>query len=238
MRRDAESALDGLSAGSGFRCAALVLRGYSFLLGGDADRADPIFAQAVDVGLGTSVPGRRGDRACRAWLLRARPRRLARGRELRRGGALGRATVRPRRLHGERARVHLGGARCASSRRCRTGTRRGHTGGAAAAAAHLRASHLLSAHAGRARPHLSRPRGHRRRTGGPAAGARHLAEATRSGRASQGGRRARVETRHDAYRKASARRRSPLPSFGSYRSCPLTSRTRRSAPGSTSPGTR
>ena len=55
MRRDAESAIDGLGAGSGIRCAALVLRGYSFLLGGDADRADPIFAQAVEVGLGTSA---------------------------------------------------------------------------------------------------------------------------------------------------------------------------------------
>ena len=74
MRRDAESAFDGLSAGSGIRCAALVLHGYSFLLGGDADRADPIFAQAVDVGMGTSAGARSGARACRAWLLRARPR--------------------------------------------------------------------------------------------------------------------------------------------------------------------
>ena len=37
------------------RCAALVLRGYSFLVEGDADRADRIFAQAVEVGLGTSA---------------------------------------------------------------------------------------------------------------------------------------------------------------------------------------
>ena len=53
MRRDVESAFDGLGAGSGMRCAALVVHGYSVLLGGDGDRADPIFAEAVDVSLGT-----------------------------------------------------------------------------------------------------------------------------------------------------------------------------------------
>ncbi len=95
-RRDATRRRRARSMGwvrrSGIRCAALVLRGYSFLLGGDADRADSIFAQAVEVGLGTSAGRRHRDRACRAWLLRARPRRLDRGRELRRGGALGRAS--------------------------------------------------------------------------------------------------------------------------------------------------
>ena len=58
MRRDVESAFDGLSAASPMRCAALVLRGHSVLLGGDGDRADPIFAEAVEVGLGTGAgPG-------------------------------------------------------------------------------------------------------------------------------------------------------------------------------------
>ena len=51
MRRDAESALDGLSTTSGYRCHAHLVHGYSVLFGGDADRADPIFAQTVDVGL-------------------------------------------------------------------------------------------------------------------------------------------------------------------------------------------
>ena len=54
MERDAASALDELGAGSGMRCATLVMHGYSFLLGGDPDRADAAFALAVDVGLGTN----------------------------------------------------------------------------------------------------------------------------------------------------------------------------------------
>ena len=58
MQRDAETALDGLSNASAWRCGALVLQGHAFLIGGDAERADPIFAHAVDVGVGTGVgPG-------------------------------------------------------------------------------------------------------------------------------------------------------------------------------------
>ena len=55
MRRDSEIAIDGLGAASGIRSGALVLRGYSVLLEGDVDLADSIFAQAVDVGRGTSA---------------------------------------------------------------------------------------------------------------------------------------------------------------------------------------
>ena len=55
MRRDVESAFDGLSAGSPIRCAALVLSGHCFLLSGDGDRADSTFAQAVEVGMGTAA---------------------------------------------------------------------------------------------------------------------------------------------------------------------------------------
>ena len=79
MQRDAASALDGLGAGSGMRCATLVLHGYSFLLGGDPDRADAIFAQAVDVGLGTNSGAGIVTALADAWLLRTRPRRLGRG---------------------------------------------------------------------------------------------------------------------------------------------------------------
>ena len=55
MRRDAESALDGLGATSRFRCPAFVLLGQSILLGGDPDRADPILAHTVELGLGTGT---------------------------------------------------------------------------------------------------------------------------------------------------------------------------------------
>ena len=55
MRRDVESGFDGMSAGGAMRCAALVLRAHSFLIVADADRADPIFAEAVEVGLGTGA---------------------------------------------------------------------------------------------------------------------------------------------------------------------------------------
>ena len=48
--------------------------GYSFLLGGDADRADPIFAQAVEVGLGTAAGAAMVLALADAWLLRPRPR--------------------------------------------------------------------------------------------------------------------------------------------------------------------
>ncbi len=74
MRRDSGSAIDGLSPGSPFRCAALVMRGYSFLLGGDADRADPIFAQAADVGLGTSATAAMVLALAARGYCRARPR--------------------------------------------------------------------------------------------------------------------------------------------------------------------
>ena len=40
---------------AGCGAPALVLFGHSFLLAGDGDRADSIFAQAVDVGMGTAA---------------------------------------------------------------------------------------------------------------------------------------------------------------------------------------
>ena len=58
MQRDAQNALDGLSTASSWRCGVLVLQAHAFLIDGDAERADPIFAHAVDVGVSTGVgPG-------------------------------------------------------------------------------------------------------------------------------------------------------------------------------------
>jgi LuxR family transcriptional regulator, maltose regulon positive regulatory protein len=51
MRRDAERARDGLASGSQWRASALALEGISWLLDGEPERADPILAQAVEVGL-------------------------------------------------------------------------------------------------------------------------------------------------------------------------------------------
>ena len=55
MRRDADAAIDGLSAASGLRASALAVQGYACLLGGDVAAADSIFAQAVDVGMGAGA---------------------------------------------------------------------------------------------------------------------------------------------------------------------------------------
>ena len=55
MRRDAEAALDGLSAASGLRSGALLAQAHAFLLGGETERADSILAQAVDVGMGAGA---------------------------------------------------------------------------------------------------------------------------------------------------------------------------------------
>jgi LuxR family maltose regulon positive regulatory protein len=51
MRRDAEMACEGLAPGSQWRASALALEGLSWLLDGEAERADEILAQAVDVGM-------------------------------------------------------------------------------------------------------------------------------------------------------------------------------------------
>jgi LuxR family transcriptional regulator, maltose regulon positive regulatory protein len=51
MRRDAEMARDGLAPGSQWRASALALEGVSWLLDGEPERADPILAHAVEVGL-------------------------------------------------------------------------------------------------------------------------------------------------------------------------------------------
>ncbi len=51
MRRDAEAARKGLAPGSQWRASALALEGVSWLLDGEAGRADQILAQAVDVGM-------------------------------------------------------------------------------------------------------------------------------------------------------------------------------------------
>jgi LuxR family transcriptional regulator, maltose regulon positive regulatory protein len=51
MRRDAEIARDGLGPQSRWRPTALALEGVSWLLDGEPDRADPILAQAVGIGL-------------------------------------------------------------------------------------------------------------------------------------------------------------------------------------------
>ena len=50
MRADAEAALAGLSPASPWRATALLLEGVAALLEGHADQADPILAQAVEVG--------------------------------------------------------------------------------------------------------------------------------------------------------------------------------------------
>ena len=49
MRADVEAALAGLSPGSPWRAAALLLEGMSYLLVGEVDQADPILARAVEV---------------------------------------------------------------------------------------------------------------------------------------------------------------------------------------------
>jgi LuxR family maltose regulon positive regulatory protein len=51
MRRDAELARDGLAPGSQWLASALALEGVSWLLDDEPERADPILAQAVEVGL-------------------------------------------------------------------------------------------------------------------------------------------------------------------------------------------
>jgi LuxR family transcriptional regulator, maltose regulon positive regulatory protein len=55
MRRDAEIALEGMAPGSEWRASALALLGLSWLLDGEPERADPILAQAVEVGLDTGA---------------------------------------------------------------------------------------------------------------------------------------------------------------------------------------
>ena len=55
MRADAEAALAGLGPGSPWRATALGLQGISYLLDGEADRADPILAYAVDVATGVGA---------------------------------------------------------------------------------------------------------------------------------------------------------------------------------------
>jgi LuxR family transcriptional regulator, maltose regulon positive regulatory protein len=55
MRRDAKTALEGLAPGSQWRASALALEGLSWLLDGEHERADPILAQAVEVGLDTGA---------------------------------------------------------------------------------------------------------------------------------------------------------------------------------------
>jgi LuxR family transcriptional regulator, maltose regulon positive regulatory protein len=51
MGADAQAGLAGLSPASGWRAPALLLQGASSLLGGEPDRADPILADAVEVGI-------------------------------------------------------------------------------------------------------------------------------------------------------------------------------------------
>jgi LuxR family maltose regulon positive regulatory protein len=51
MREDTEEALAGLAPGSYWRASALALQGLSHLLEDDADCADQLFSQAVDVGV-------------------------------------------------------------------------------------------------------------------------------------------------------------------------------------------
>jgi hypothetical protein len=55
MRADAQLARDQLGPGSGWRGAALLLEGMSYLLVGDADRADPILAHATEVASGAGA---------------------------------------------------------------------------------------------------------------------------------------------------------------------------------------
>jgi LuxR family transcriptional regulator, maltose regulon positive regulatory protein len=55
MRRDAQIAWDGLSPDSPYRATMLHAEGLSHLLEGEADRADAIFARAVDAAIRTGV---------------------------------------------------------------------------------------------------------------------------------------------------------------------------------------
>ena len=55
MRADAQLARDQLGPDSGWRGAALLLEGMSYLLVGDADRADPILAHATEVASGAGA---------------------------------------------------------------------------------------------------------------------------------------------------------------------------------------
>ncbi len=55
MRRDAQIAREGLAPGSPWRASALAMEGVSWLLDGEPERADPILAQAVEVGLDTGA---------------------------------------------------------------------------------------------------------------------------------------------------------------------------------------
>jgi LuxR family maltose regulon positive regulatory protein len=58
MRRDAQVARDGLAPGSRWRPTACLLEGVSWLLDGEPDRADAVFAQAVAIGLDIgALPG-------------------------------------------------------------------------------------------------------------------------------------------------------------------------------------
>ena len=117
--------------------------GYSFLLGGDPDRADLIFAQAVDVGLGTS---RRARRRC------SRLPSVAIARSAAMTGPRSRASSR-RHCRPCRSSISANTRRARSRTPWRHGAalhrgdvERAHDdvtrGGAAAATTHLRASHL------------------------------------------------------------------------------------------------
>jgi LuxR family maltose regulon positive regulatory protein len=51
LRRDTEIALDGLAPSSQWRATALALQGIAYMLDDDPGRADPVLAQAYDVGM-------------------------------------------------------------------------------------------------------------------------------------------------------------------------------------------
>jgi LuxR family maltose regulon positive regulatory protein len=50
MRADAQAAQSGLAGSSRFRATALLLEGVADMLAGEADRADPVLADAVELG--------------------------------------------------------------------------------------------------------------------------------------------------------------------------------------------
>jgi LuxR family transcriptional regulator, maltose regulon positive regulatory protein len=56
MRRDARIAWDGLSPASPYRATMLYIEGLALLLEGNPDRADPIFARAVDLAADLGAP--------------------------------------------------------------------------------------------------------------------------------------------------------------------------------------
>jgi LuxR family transcriptional regulator, maltose regulon positive regulatory protein len=198
MRRDAGIAWDGLGPLSPYRATMLHTEALSFLLDGEPERADAVFARAFEAATEAGAPPL-------AAVVLAERAIIAAGRdawaeaaaladwalELIRGGEFD--------AYWTSALVYAWAARAALYRGdLNAAPRPPGAGCGAAAAAHPRPPGGLGPGPAGVGPRLHRPRRPRRRPRRPPAGRRHLPAATRPRRPPRPGRRAAHPTRHHA----------------------------------------